>query len=130
MLFRSAALRLRWLVLLLALGVGLAGGWLFSQMKSELSPTEDRGTIIINASAPEGASFGYTQRYAAQAEELGLLTLGHRLEQALRLVLIAGKLGRLRRQQQRQRLVVDQPFGPGRQPSRLARIASRHCDQT
>lgn len=64
------ALRLRWLVLLLALGVGLSGGWLFTQMKSELSPTEDRGTIIINASAPEGASFGYTQRYASQAEEL------------------------------------------------------------
>ncbi|PZF77220.1 multidrug transporter AcrB [Aestuariivirga litoralis] len=66
----SAALTLRWLVLLLALGVGLSGGWLFTQMKSELSPTEDRGTIIINASAPEGASFGYTQRYASQAEEL------------------------------------------------------------
>ena len=58
------ALRLRWLVLLLALGVGAAGGWLFTQMKSELSPTEDRGTIIVNGSAPEGASFGYTQRYA------------------------------------------------------------------
>ncbi|MFO1131943.1 MAG: efflux RND transporter permease subunit [Hyphomicrobiales bacterium] len=66
----SLALRLRWLVLLLALGVGLAGGWLFTQMKSELSPIEDRGTIIINASAPEGSSFGYTQRYAYQAEEL------------------------------------------------------------
>jgi multidrug efflux pump len=66
----SAALTLRWLVLLLALGVGLSGAWLFTQMKSELSPTEDRGTIVINASAPEGSSFGYTQRYASQAEEL------------------------------------------------------------
>ncbi len=66
----AVALRLRWLVLLLALGVGAAGGWLFTQMKSELSPTEDRGTIIINGSAPEGASFAYTQRYASQAEEL------------------------------------------------------------
>ena len=66
----SLALRLRWLVLLLALGVGAGGGWLFTQMKSELSPTEDRGTIIINGNAPEGASFGYTQRYAGQVEEL------------------------------------------------------------
>jgi multidrug efflux pump len=66
----SFALKIRWLVLLLALGVGLSGGWLFTQMKSELSPTEDRGTIIINGNAPEGASFGFTQRYASQAEEL------------------------------------------------------------
>ena len=64
------ALRLRWLVLLLALGVGATGGWLFTQMKSELSPTEDRGTIIVTGNAPEGASFGYTQRYASQVEAL------------------------------------------------------------
>lgn len=66
----SFALKLRWLVLFAGLGVGVAGGWLFTQMKSELSPTEDRGTIIINGSAPEGASFGYTQRYASQVEAL------------------------------------------------------------
>jgi multidrug efflux pump len=66
----SVALRLRWLVLLLALGVGAAGGWLLTQMKSELSPTEDRGTIIVTGNAPEGASFGYTQRYGGQVEEL------------------------------------------------------------
>jgi multidrug efflux pump len=66
----SIALRLRWLMLLVALGVGGAGGWLLTQMKSELSPTEDRGTIIVNGNAPEGASFGYTQRYGGQVEEL------------------------------------------------------------
>ena len=64
------ALKLRWLVLLLALAVGAGGGWILLQLKSELSPTEDRGTIIISGNAPEGASFGYTQRYAGQAEEL------------------------------------------------------------
>ena len=66
----SLALRLRWLVLAVALAVGIAGGWLFTQMKSELSPTEDRGTIIVNGNAPEGASFRYTQRYAEQVEAL------------------------------------------------------------
>ncbi len=64
------ALKLRWLVLLIALGVGAGGGWLFTQIKSELSPVEDRGTIIISGSAPEGASFGYTQRYACQVEDI------------------------------------------------------------
>ena len=64
------AIRLRWLVLLLAIGAGAAGGWLFSLMKSELSPVEDRGTILISGNAPEGASFRYTDRYATQAEEL------------------------------------------------------------
>ena len=66
----SLALRLRWLVLFVALGTGAAGGWLLTEMKSELSPIEDRGTIIVNGNAPEGASFGYTQRYAGQVEEL------------------------------------------------------------
>ena len=66
----SAALRLRWLVLVLALCVGAGGGWLLMQMKSELSPTEDRGTIIVNGNAPEGSSFGFTQRYAGQVEAL------------------------------------------------------------
>jgi multidrug efflux pump len=66
----SAALRLRWLVLALALCVGAGGAWLLMQMKSELSPVEDRGTIIVNGNAPEGASFGFTQRYAGQVEEL------------------------------------------------------------
>jgi multidrug efflux pump len=66
----SLAIRLRWLVVAMAVGVGVAGGWLFTQMKSELSPVEDRGVVILNGNAPEGASFAYTQRYALQAEEL------------------------------------------------------------
>ena len=64
------ALRLRWPVLILALCIGSGGGWLLTQMKSELSPTEDRGTIIVSGNAPEGASLAYTQRYAVQVEEL------------------------------------------------------------
>jgi multidrug efflux pump len=66
----SAALRLRWLVLLMAVGVAGAGGYVLSQMKSELSPVEDRGTITITGNAPEGASLAYTQRYAGQVEQI------------------------------------------------------------
>jgi multidrug efflux pump len=64
------ALKLRWLVLLTALCIGAGGVWIFTQLKSELSPTEDRGVVIISGTAPEGASLSYTQRYAGQVEEL------------------------------------------------------------
>ena len=63
-------LRLRWVVMLAALGIAGLGGLLLTQLKSELSPTEDRGTIIVSGNAPEGASFAYTQRYSKQVEEI------------------------------------------------------------
>ena len=71
--YRSAlrfVLGLRWLVMLLALGIAGTGGYIFTQLKSELSPTEDRGTIIVSGNAPEGASFSYTQRYSQQVEAI------------------------------------------------------------
>jgi multidrug efflux pump len=64
------AVKGRWLVLLIALGVATGGGFIFAQLKSELSPTEDRGTIIVSGNAPEGASYAYTKRYAEQVEEI------------------------------------------------------------
>ena len=63
-------LRLRWIVMLAAVGIAGLGGLLLTQLKSELSPTEDRGTVIVSGNAPEGASFAYTQRYAEQVEEI------------------------------------------------------------
>lgn len=51
------ALAGRWFVLLLAVAVAGAGGWLFTEIKSELSPTEDRGTVMISAKySPEGCN--------------------------------------------------------------------------
>jgi multidrug efflux pump len=64
------AVKGRWLVLLIALGVASIGGYIFTQLKSELSPTEDRGTILVSGQAPEGASYAYTKRYAEQVEEI------------------------------------------------------------
>jgi multidrug efflux pump len=66
----NGALKLRYLVLLLALGVALGGGYLFTMLKSELSPVEDRGTVNVSGNAPEGASFAYTSRYAADIETI------------------------------------------------------------
>ena len=64
------ALRWRWLVVLLFLGSGAGAAWLFLQLKAELAPLEDRGTIIGVVVAPEGATLDYTDRYVRQLEQL------------------------------------------------------------
>ena len=66
----TAVVAFRWIVLMVAFGVAGLGAYLFTQIKSELSPTEDRGTVSIQASAPEGASFAYTRRYANDIEQI------------------------------------------------------------
>ncbi|MBL8247433.1 MAG: efflux RND transporter permease subunit, partial [Candidatus Competibacter sp.] len=66
----SHALNVRWLVALLFFATAFGAGWLFTQLKSELSPLEDRGTIIGVIVAPEGATLAYTDGYARQLEQL------------------------------------------------------------
>ncbi|MDP9196777.1 MAG: efflux RND transporter permease subunit [Pseudomonadota bacterium] len=64
------SLRARPMVILIMLGVAGVGGLLFTQIQSELAPTEDRGTIVSIISGPEGASLDYTDRYVKQVEAL------------------------------------------------------------
>jgi multidrug efflux pump len=64
------ALRFRWLVLVLGLAVGGASVWLFKESKKELTPLEDRGTVVIIFSAPEGSSIDYTTRYGRLIGEI------------------------------------------------------------
>lgn len=66
----SGALRARWAVA--AVWVIVAGGaaFFFTDLKSELAPTEDRGTIIGIGIGPEGSTIGYTDRYARQMERV------------------------------------------------------------
>jgi multidrug efflux pump len=53
----------RWVILVvMALAAG-GSWWLFSTAKSELSPVEDRGVIIMPVRAPDGATLEYTARY-------------------------------------------------------------------
>jgi multidrug efflux pump len=40
-------------------------------MKQELSPLEDRGTILATVNAPDGSTLEYTNRYALALEKLG-----------------------------------------------------------
>jgi multidrug efflux pump len=48
-----------------------ASGVLFSLMKQELAPIEDRGVIFTAVSGPDGASLEYTEHYARQVEAIG-----------------------------------------------------------
>jgi multidrug efflux pump len=66
----QAVVNVRWLVMGLALAVAACGAFLFTQIKSELSPTEDRGTVMVSANAPEGSSYAYTSRYADDIEKI------------------------------------------------------------
>lgn len=70
-LLLRGALRIRPLIVLLALGFAGASGLLLTSLKSELSPIEDRGVIRLRGSAPEGATVSYTARYA---EEMNRIT--------------------------------------------------------
>ena len=64
------SLRARPVVLLIGLGVAAASYVLFTGLKSELAPVEDRGTIVGIAIAPEGSTLDYTMGYAQRMEAL------------------------------------------------------------
>ncbi len=65
-------LRVRWLVVLIGLAVGGTSVLLFNSIKRELSPIEDRGTIVALFNGPDGASIDYSFRYAQEIEKLAL----------------------------------------------------------
>lgn len=64
------ALKMRWLVVVLGLGVAAASVALFSIVKSELAPIEDRGVVFGVLSAPEGATVDYTLQSVRDIEEM------------------------------------------------------------
>jgi len=63
-------LRVRPLVVLVAVAVAGASYVLLIGLKSELAPVEDRGVLFTAGNAPEGATIDFTARYAAEFEEL------------------------------------------------------------
>ena len=60
----------RSLVLLVIAGLLASIAWFNANIKRELAPVEDRGTILSIFSGPEGASIDYTARYSAQVEPI------------------------------------------------------------
>ena len=57
-------------VVLAGLLVAGSAWFLFKGLPSELSPTEDRGTIISLGIAPEGSTVDFTDRYVRQMEKI------------------------------------------------------------
>ncbi|MBX9682405.1 MAG: efflux RND transporter permease subunit [Hyphomicrobium sp.] len=64
------ALNGRLLVILVAIGVAAMSGVLFTSLKSELSPLEDRGVLRLRGNGPEGATIAYTARYAEKMGQI------------------------------------------------------------
>ncbi len=64
------ALRHRLVVLGLGLVVALCSGVLFTAVKSELAPMEDRGVIYGVVTAPDGATLDYTLQSVRQIEQM------------------------------------------------------------
>lgn len=66
----EAAMNAKPLVFAMFAGVILIGGFIFTQLPSELTPPEDRGNLNIQIQAPEGAGFEYTNRVMRQVEQV------------------------------------------------------------
>jgi len=64
-------LQARWLVLGVMLLCAVVIALVWPRMKQELSPLEDRGTILAVVNAPDGATLDYTNRYALALEAIG-----------------------------------------------------------
>ena len=63
-------LGMRWVVLTAFAAVAGLAVLLLSQMKSELSPVEDRGRIFVQFNGPEGATIDYMTRYAEEVSDI------------------------------------------------------------
>ncbi len=63
-------LRVRWAAIPVYLVVLAAMVWLFLQLKSELSPVEDRGFFMAFVVAPEGSTMQYTDNYMRGVGEI------------------------------------------------------------
>ena len=57
-------------MMVVALGVTSSGYYIFTNLKSELAPIEDRGVLFTTGLAPEGATIDFTNRYAGQMQTL------------------------------------------------------------
>jgi len=60
----------RWAPVLLFILAGIAGWFFFAGLKSELAPGEDRGSVIVSVTAPEGSTMAYTDAAMRKLETI------------------------------------------------------------
>ena len=65
----ARSLNVRWRVILLGILAAGASIFLFTSLKSELAPIEDRGIVIGVLLAPEGSTMAYTDSYGRRVEQ-------------------------------------------------------------
>ena len=70
-LLRWVLTKARWLVVLIMVACAGAIVWIYPNMKQELAPLEDRGTILATVTAPDGSTLEFTDRYARALERMG-----------------------------------------------------------
>ena len=68
---RRALLQARWIVVGVMVLSAVAIATVWPTMRQELSPLEDRGTILATVNAPDGSTLEYTNRYTLELEKLG-----------------------------------------------------------
>ncbi len=66
----SAALKVRWLVMVVFVVVAGSSVLLLGQLKTELAPIEDRGRVVGIFTGPEGATLDFMTRYSGALEGL------------------------------------------------------------
>jgi len=64
----AGALKHKWIILLVFLGVGISSSWLLTHIPDEYTPKEDRGAFFVLVNGPEGASYEYIKKYMDEAE--------------------------------------------------------------
>lgn len=66
--YLAHALKHKWIIVLVFLGVGLSSSWLLTHIPDEYTPKEDRGAFFVLVNGPEGASYKYMKEYMDEAE--------------------------------------------------------------
>ena len=64
-----AALEAPWVVVTLALVFGVTAWLMFGSVERELTPPEDRATVMLRVTAPQGVSLDYTASKMREIEE-------------------------------------------------------------
>src|SRR5690606_4100880 len=65
----NLALRGRYLVLAICLGFAALGGVAYLALQQEITPTEDRGVMLIALSAQQGSNLNYMSELTQKAED-------------------------------------------------------------